>query len=133
MLNRCWAHLVGDCVVTERPLCRCLEPENQKRRGWRELPLHTEPQGTGSDAWKRLLDLIERAAEDGREILTPAELGREDWWQILTLPPSITKLKEVKKLELYGSAGSNSARDWRDGLVGELRPIHLVSAALAPL
>lgn len=90
--------------MPERSLCRCLETQNKRGR-WRELRLHTESQDPQADAWKRLLDLVERAAEDGREILSPAsELGRENWWQILTLPPSIARLKAAKKLDLYGSA-----------------------------
>jgi hypothetical protein len=90
--------------VIDYPTCRCLEPQN-KRRGWRELRLHSEPQDTGLDAWKRLLDLVELAAEDGRETFSPAsDLGWDDWWQIVTLPPTIAILKEVKKLDLYRSA-----------------------------
>lgn len=87
----------------DRPLCHCLEPQD-KRRGWRELRIHTEAQDTGLDAWKRLLDLIELAAEDGRETFSPSnDLGWDAWWQIVTLPPTIAKLKAVKELSLYGS------------------------------
>jgi hypothetical protein len=90
--------------VTEYPGCRCLETQ-KKRRGLRELRLHTESHDSGSDDWKRLLDLIELAAEDGREEFSPArDLGWDDWWQIPTLPPTIGKLKAVKRFDLYRSA-----------------------------
>jgi hypothetical protein len=89
--------------VIDRPLCRCLEPQN-KRRGWREPRIHAESQDMTVDAWKRLLDLIDLAAEDGREAFSPStELGWDDWWQIVTLPPTIAKLKAVKVLDLYAS------------------------------
>jgi Leucine-rich repeat (LRR) protein len=68
------------------------------------LPIHDERQDTNCNAWKRLLDLVEQAAEDGREEFTPRKhLSPEDWVKIVTLPPTIGKLKSVKKLMLYGS------------------------------
>ncbi|HET6251922.1 MAG TPA: hypothetical protein VFE47_29825 [Tepidisphaeraceae bacterium] len=88
--------------MRERPACDCFTRPNGQ---WQEHWLHTEPQDTTCDAWKRLLDLIERAADGGWEELEPAgEVGRDQWWQISTLPPSIAKLKAVKKLNLYGSS-----------------------------
>ena len=49
----------------------------------------------GADGWKRLLELIERAAEDGREVFAPGrELEWNDWIQIVTLPATISKLKD---------------------------------------
>lgn len=54
--------------------------------------------------WRRLLELIDVAAADGREVFAPAQdLGPEDWSQIITLPRSISKLRCVKHLQLYGS------------------------------
>jgi len=51
-----------------------------------------------------LLKLVEEAAEDGRKVFSPGKsLGSEIWSQITTLPSTISKLVEVKKLELYGS------------------------------
>jgi len=84
--------------------CNCLDPQYEKTQTWSELALHSEPQDTTCDAWKRLLDLVEQAAHDGREVFKPApEMQWEDWIQIVTLPPTIAKLKAVKHLMLYGS------------------------------
>lgn len=98
---------VGINDASRSPLCRCLEPQYRPRprRRWRELKLHREQQDTQSEAWARLLELIEVAAKDGREELAPGrELGPELWRQIVTLPPSIAQLTAVKRLYLYGSA-----------------------------
>lgn len=66
--------------------------------------LHAEMQDTECDAWKRLVDLIEAAAVSGQEEFAPLrELSLEDRVRILTLPPTIAKLKAVKTLDLYGS------------------------------
>jgi len=84
-------------------LCECLNPQ-YKTRKWSELALHPEVQDTNCDAWKRLLDLVELAARDGSEEFAPRrEMPPEDWEQIVTLPPSIAKLKNVKHLMLYES------------------------------
>ena len=89
--------------MNERPTCDCFAPQNKNRR-WPTLRLHRDRQDTSSDAWKRLLELIERAAADGRSEFEPAkELGWEPWWTIVELPRSIAKLKSVKRLKLYGS------------------------------
>jgi hypothetical protein len=90
-------------AMNDQPTCDCLEPQYKNRR-WPTLRLHADRQDTDSDAWKRLLDLIDTAAADGRSELDPAgELGWEEWWTIVELPRSITKLKAVKRLTLYGS------------------------------
>ena len=75
--------------------------ENPER--WPPLPLDTTPQDTQCEAWKQLLDLVEQAAEDGRIRFYPAEeIGWDLWEQIITLPPTIAKLKKVKSLLLSG-------------------------------
>ena len=62
---------------------------------------HVETQDTECDVWKRLLDLVEKAATDRREVFAPFwEFNPSDLPQILTLPPTITKLKVVKTLNL---------------------------------
>jgi hypothetical protein len=88
----------------ETPRIRnCFDPQ-YKNKPWTELRLHAERQDTTCDAWKRLEDLIEKAAADGREEFVPGrEMPESDWSQILTLPSSIAKLKAVKHLMLYGS------------------------------
>jgi hypothetical protein len=85
-------------------LCHCVDAQYRKA-GWSELKLHTEQQDTTCAAWARLLELIDEAAKDQREEFSPGpEMTPEQWTQILTLPPSIAKLKAVKHLILYGSS-----------------------------
>jgi uncharacterized protein (TIGR02996 family) len=80
--------------------CNCFEPN--ARGQMRVGAFHCEPQDTECDAWKRLLDLVEQAAHDGRDVFDPLrELDGRD--QIVTLPPTIAKLVAVKQLRLYGS------------------------------
>ena len=87
----------------KRPLCSCLDAQYTNNR-WRELKLHRKEQDTTSDAWKRLLKIIERCASDGEEIFEPgAKFEWEDWIKITTLPATIAKLTRVKELRLYGS------------------------------
>lgn len=84
-----------------RPACHCLERNGR----WSERTLHTEQQDTTAPGWLRLLELIEEAASDQREEFSPGrELTPEQWSQLVTLPPSIAKLKSVKHLVLYGSS-----------------------------
>jgi hypothetical protein len=54
----------------KRPLCSCLDGQYTNKR-WRELNLHRAEQDTSCDAWKRLLEIIERCATDGEEIFEP--------------------------------------------------------------
>lgn len=66
--------------------------------------IENDVQDRGCEAWKKLCDYVERAAEEGLEVFSPGkELGAELFAQIHTLPESISKLKRVKKLFLYGS------------------------------
>jgi hypothetical protein len=84
-------------MTLERPSCSCFSLS-------RVSAMHTEPQDTECDAWNQLLDLIDRAAASGATEFAPGvELGWQSWWQIVTLPPSIAKLRSVKQLMLYGS------------------------------
>jgi uncharacterized protein (TIGR02996 family) len=84
--------------------CKCLYAGGPERRK-RSLPFfHREAQDTECDAWKRLLDLVEEATADGREEFAPLRgLSPSERSQILTLPPTIAKLKAVKTFNLYGS------------------------------
>ena len=73
-------------------------------RAGRELKFHSTPQDTSSEGWRLLLDLVDRAASDGRETFAPrAELPVDLWPEMVRLPPTIRKLTEVRKLDLYGS------------------------------
>jgi len=78
------------------PSCRCFETG--------PVEFHTDRQDTECDAWHRLLGLIEEAAADGREEFAPLRgMAWEDRSKIVTLPPTISKLKSVKHLYLYES------------------------------
>jgi uncharacterized protein (TIGR02996 family) len=66
--------------------------------------LHRQVQDTQSSGWKRLLELIEEAAADGRQEFDPRQdLSPEQWRDIITLPKTIAKLTQVYVLTLYGS------------------------------
>jgi len=88
--------------MSGRQTCDCVYQEGSG--AWRANQLHPDKQNTLCDAWRRLLDEVEEAAVTGQETfsplrnLEPAERGR-----IVTLPPTIAKLKAVRKLNLYGS------------------------------
>ncbi len=93
--------------------CKCFNQYHfQESRA--EVEFHGEVQDIESDAWKRLLDLIEEAAKDQQEEFDPGhEIGWENWVQISTLPPTISKLKSVKKLIVIGSNLVRiSSRNW---------------------
>lgn len=89
--------------------CNCLSPQYYAEDGldapnWTELGIHADVQDTNCGAWKKLLDLVEAAAVDGREEFAPIKvLSREELRQIVTLPSSISKLRAVKHLMLYRS------------------------------
>jgi uncharacterized protein (TIGR02996 family) len=113
-------HLYANPPV--RPSCGCLRTGDGGQRD-PDFGLHREPQDTECDAWKRLLVAIETAAADGRDVFAPwlevrgareaehdpdevspwLERARADYSRIVTLPPTIGKLKKVRRLELYGS------------------------------
>jgi uncharacterized protein (TIGR02996 family) len=66
--------------------------------------LHREVQDTECDGWKRLLDYIERCADEQRMRFQPRpEMSFEEWRRIRTLPPSIAKLTSITTIEMYGS------------------------------
>lgn len=57
-----------------------------------------------SVAWKKLCEYVDKVAQEEREEFSPLEeLGQGLFSQIYTLPESISKLKKVKKVWLYGS------------------------------
>lgn len=61
-------------------------------------------QDRDSVAWQKLCEYIDKAAEENDDEFSPLEaLGKELFFQIHTLPESISKLKKVKKIWLYGS------------------------------
>lgn len=92
------------CVVGRRVSCGCLDPARRRELGREGTTLHLQEQDRSGRPWQRLIELVDVAAADGREVFAPAQdLGLEDWSQIITLPTSISKLRRVKHLQLYGS------------------------------
>ncbi|MCU1675642.1 MAG: hypothetical protein JWM93_400 [Frankiales bacterium] len=65
---------------------------------------HGERQDTSSPGWHRLLELIDEAVRDGREVFRPlVDLTPVERADLVTLPPTIAKLTRVRHLVLYGS------------------------------
>jgi hypothetical protein len=98
-----WAEAVGPVgTVPDRDRCGCFE---QHRTGPQPtVSFHPERQDTSAPGWRRLLALIEEAVADGREVFKPlVELTAEERRQIITLPPTVARLKAVRHLVLYGS------------------------------
>lgn len=61
-------------------------------------------QDRNSIAWKKLCDYVDKVAIENRDEFSPVEeLGQELFAQIYTLPETISKLKNVTKVWLYGS------------------------------
>lgn len=85
-----------------RDTCSCFDQAQRRPRA--RVGFHSERQDTSAPGWRRLLELIDEAAEDGREEFRPlAALSPEERRQVVTLPASIAKLTAVKHLVLYGS------------------------------
>ena len=84
-----------------------------------EIKVRKDSQNRESEAWKKLLTLIEKAANDEREEFYPSkELGVEAWKTIRSLPKEISKLKKVKHLMLYGSSLQRLPQE-----IGELKSL----------
>ena len=86
-------------------VCNCFPMEGDPERRQRvAVNFHREEQDTSSEAWGKLGELIEIAASKGAQEFAPGlQMPPELWARIITLPPSISKLKRVRKLYLYGS------------------------------
>lgn len=66
--------------------------------------IENKVQDRNSVAWKKLCEYIDEIVENGTDEFVPREaLGNELFAQIYTLPESISKLKKVTKIGLYGS------------------------------
>ena len=88
----------------ERPSCTCLGSQREKIK-WSEQTIHQEVQDENGAGWIRLQELVDEAISDGREEFSPLrEMAPEQWVEIVTLPPSIAQLKNVKHFILYGSS-----------------------------
>ncbi|MET7621919.1 leucine-rich repeat domain-containing protein [Streptomyces sp. NPDC005408] len=85
-----------------RDVCTCFDQARPHPRA--RVGFHSEHQDTSAPGWRRLLELIDEAADDGREEFRPlVELSARERRQVITLPPSIAKLTAVKRFVLYGS------------------------------
>ncbi|MEU4075513.1 leucine-rich repeat domain-containing protein [Streptomyces venezuelae] len=88
--------------VVFRDFCSCFDQSRPHPRA--RVGFHAERQDPTAPGWRRLLELVEEAAADGREEFKPLiELSPEERRQVITLPPNIAKLTAVKHLVLYGS------------------------------
>jgi uncharacterized protein (TIGR02996 family) len=95
------AHLYEDPQL--RTPCRCFE-HMYENRPWSQTRFHLEPQDTECPGWQRLLELIDKAASDGRTEFVPLrDLSSAERAQVVTLPPTVARLKAVRRLVLYGS------------------------------
>lgn len=66
--------------------------------------IENEVQDFESEAWKEICKAIDILADEGAEEFSPRELiGDKYFLDLHTLPSSISKLKKVKRLYLYGS------------------------------
>ncbi|MFE3653315.1 leucine-rich repeat domain-containing protein [Streptomyces sp. NPDC057579] len=87
---------------SSRDVCACIDQAKPRPRA--RVGFHAERQDTSAAGWRRLLELIDEAADDGREEFSPlAGLSAEERRQIVTLPPSIAQLTAVRHFVLYGS------------------------------
>ena len=78
--------------------------EDCMSRPAREMRFHAERQDTSSPGWWRMRQLIDEAAADGREVFRPlVEMSPAERSDLVTLPPTIATLTNVKHLVLYGS------------------------------
>lgn len=69
-----------------------------------ETKIKQSKQDENSKAWKKLCEYIDKIERTNADEFSPFdELGAELFSQIYTLPKSIGKLKNVKKMWLYGS------------------------------
>nr|WP_243876346.1 leucine-rich repeat domain-containing protein [Streptomyces sp. 846.5] len=98
-----WADAVGPAGgVPDRDRCECFE--QYRDRPQPSVHFHPDRQDTTAPGRQHLLALIEEAAADRREVFKPlVELSAEERRQLITLPPTIAKLKSVRHMVLYGS------------------------------
>ncbi|WP_236623634.1 leucine-rich repeat domain-containing protein [Rhodopirellula baltica] len=103
LLKNHWAK-ESTANTVERPSCTCLGSQWEEIE-WTELSIHNEVQDETAAGWIRLLELIDQAANDGREEFSPLrQMDPEQWIEIVTLPRTIARLKAVKHFIFYGSA-----------------------------
>lgn len=92
----------GSPTVPGYDICRCVGYSKETRPS--SVDFHADQQDTGSAGWQRLLALIDEAAADGRTEFRPFfEMSAAERRQVVTLPPSIARLTQVRTFTLYGT------------------------------
>lgn len=90
-----------EAVNAQRPTCDCKTLDDPGA----ENIVHGEDRDFSDGAYLRLEALIEEAvAKNTREFAPGRALSPRDWASISVLPPSIAKMKSVRKVVLYGSS-----------------------------
>jgi hypothetical protein len=89
--------------ITRRAHCACLAVRTKK--GTPLVPnMHIEAQDQSMAGWRQVTNLIERLARTSVAILEPsAQIAWEEWMRVITLPPEVAYLSQVKEVRLYGS------------------------------
>jgi hypothetical protein len=86
--------------VRPRPKCDCFNLYGATRG---PSLLHTEQQDETAPGWQHLLQLVAEARADRRREFAPfEELSDEELVEVVSLPPSIGELDNVRHLVLYG-------------------------------
>jgi hypothetical protein len=89
--------------------------------GENEIKVKRDSQNRESEAWKKLLTIIDEAASDNRlEFYPSKELGIDIWKDIRSLPKEISTLKNIKHLMLYGSN-----LEWLPQEIGDLESLEI--------
>lgn len=104
---RLWPNRFADAVGSQGPgpsrdRCQCVGYSVQTRPD--EVQFHRDVQDTANEGWQHLLVLIDEAAADARPVFKPfVGMSAAERRQVITLPPTIAKLTQVKHLVLYGT------------------------------
>lgn len=84
------------------PACGCFDQRGRTLS--RVKHLHSDPQDTSCDAWKKVVESVESVLAAGGAVFEPlAGLSADERAQIVSLPASIGSLAEVREMKLYGS------------------------------
>jgi hypothetical protein len=102
-----WPNRFADAVGSPGPglsrdQCRCVGYSGRTRPD--QVQFHRDRQDTASEGWQHLLALIDEAAADGRPVFKPlVGMSAIERRQVVTLPPTIATLTQVRHFVLYGS------------------------------
>lgn len=89
--------------MTHRASCPCLTVRTKK--GTPLVPkMHVEAQDETKPGWALIKQLVAHAEIAHSSVLEPsAHIPWDDWLHVVTLPPDIGSLTEIRALRLYGS------------------------------